>query len=169
MTLQNNAITGFQIDRSGNAFFNKLITNYNNISTVANGIPAEYAAVDLTAQSAAKTTTTLYAVPSTGAGQYRLSWDAKVTTVDAVSSTLGALTVVYTDPDGIVQTITAAAQIAAGTIATSSTGNTTAAVLLGLPLTLNCKASTNVTYAFAYVSNTPGQMLYNLHIRLEAI
>ncbi len=126
------------------------------------------ASVDLTAQAAAITTTTVYAVPASGAGQYRISWNAKVTTVDAVSSTLGALTIVYTDPDGVVQTITAPASIAAGTIATTSTGNLTTTVLLGLPLLLNCKASTNITYAMAYISNTPGQMIYNLHIKLDS-
>jgi len=144
-----------------------LITEYNGIATVANGVPAEYAQVNLTAQTAAITTTTLYAVPASGAGQYRVSWNAKVTTVDAVSSTLGALTIVYTDPDGIAQTITAPASVAAGTIATSSAGNTTTTVLLGMPLLLNCKLSTNITYAMAYVSNTPGSMAYNLHIILE--
>jgi len=124
-------------------------------------------AVDLTAQAAAITTTTLLAVGL--AGQYRLVWDAKVTTVDGTSSTLGALTIVYTDPDGVNQTITAGALIAAGTVATSSAANTTSTVLLGLPITLNCKASTNITYAFGYVSNTPGQMKYNLHLALEQV
>jgi hypothetical protein len=122
---------------------------------------------DFTAQSAAITTATLYAVPANGQGQYRLSWNAKVTTVGSVSSTLGALTIVYTDPDAVVQTITAAAQITAGTIATTETSNTTAAVLLGLPITLNAKASTNITFAMAYVANGANTMFYNLHMKLE--
>lgn len=130
-------------------------------------LAGEVVSVDLTAQSAAITTTTLFAVVA--AGQYRVVWDAKVTTVDATSSTLGALTIVYTDPDGVVITITAAALIAAGTLATTSTLNTTSAVLLGLPLTLNCKAGTNITYAMAYASNVPGTMNYNLHIKVEAL
>jgi hypothetical protein len=146
------------------------VVKYNGIATVGGGIPAEYAAVNLTAQTAAVTTTTLYAVPASGAGQYRVSWNAKVTTpatTGTVTSTLGALTIVYTDPDGVVQTITAAASVAAGTIATSSAGNTTATVLLGMPLLLNCKLSTNITYAMAYASNTAAEMQYNLHIVLE--
>lgn len=148
---------------------NALFTKYGNINTVANGLASEYAAVDLVGQTAAITTTTLYAVPSTGATEFRVSWNAKVTTAAGTSSTLGALTIVYTDPDGVVQTITAPASIAAGTIATSSTGNTTATVLLGLPLMLNCKALTNITYAMAYASNAANAMNYNLHIRLEAL
>lgn len=100
-----------------------------------------------------------------------MSWNAKVTTAattGGMTSTLGALTIVYTDPDSVVQTITMPASIAAGTIATTSTGNSTTTALLGLPLMLNCKASTNITYAMAYASDTAGEMKYNLHIKLEA-
>lgn len=146
-----------------------LLSTYNNISTVSNGVPSEYATVDLTAQGATIATTTLYAVPASGAGQYRLSWDAKITTVAGTSTTLGPLTIVYTDPDGVAITLTAVAQISAGTIATSSSVNSTSTVLLGLPITLNCKASTNITYAFAYASNAAGVMKFNLHIKLEAL
>ena len=128
-----------------------------------------YTTVDLTAQTAAITTTTLFAVPASGAGQYRVSWNAKVTTVAGVSSTLGPLTIVYTDPDAVVQTITASAQSNAGVIETSDSGNVTTTVMLGLPLQLNCKASTNITYAFAYASNAAATMQYNLHIKLEAM
>lgn len=123
--------------------------------------------VDLTAQTAAITTATLYAVPATGAGEYRLSWNAKITTAAGTSSTLGALTIVYTDPDGVAVTITAPASIAAGTIATTSAANTTGTVLLGLPLLLNAKASTNITYAFAYASNAAAAMNFNLHLKLQ--
>jgi hypothetical protein len=34
---------------------------------------------------------------------------------------------------------------------------------------LNYKASTNITYAFAYASNAAAAMNYNLHIKLEAM
>lgn len=144
------------------------VTQTNGIATTG-GQMGCVARVDLTSQTAAITTTTLYAVPSSGAGEYRLSWNAKVTTVGSVSSTLGALTIVYTDPDSVVQTITCAAQISAGTIATTSTGNSTTTVLLGVPMFLNCKASTNITYAMAYASNSANSMNYNLHIGLEAV
>jgi len=145
------------------------ITKYNNINTVANGVPAEYATVDLTGQTAAIATTTLYAISAIGAGQYRLSWNAKVTTVAGVSSTLGPLTITYTDPDGVVQTITAAAQSNAGVIETSDAGNVVTTVLLGVPMMLNCAASTNIQYAFAYASNAANVMAYNLHLKLEAL
>lgn len=145
------------------------VARYNAIATTGNGVPSEYATVDLTGQTAAIATTTLYAVPSTGAGQYRVSWNAKVTTAAGSSSTLGALTITYTDPDGVAQTITAGAQTSAGAIATTSTGNSTTTVLLGLPMLLNCKASTNIQYAMAYASNAANAMAYNLHIKVEAL
>jgi hypothetical protein len=145
------------------------IYNYNGVATVSGGVPAEYATVDLTAQTAAIGTTTLYAVPASGAGQYRLSWNAKVTAAAGTSSTLGALTIVYTDPDGVAITVTAPATSAAGSINTVNTGNSTGTVLLGFPLMLNCKASTNITYAFAYASNAAAAMNYNLHLKLEAL
>lgn len=150
----------------------QLITKYNNIATVSNGVPSLYAQVNLTAQTTAVSTTTLYAVPAAGAGQYRLCWNAKITTAattGAATSTLGALTIVYTDPDNVSVTLTSAAIIAAGSVATTSTANTTGTALIGVPQLLNCKASTNITYAFAYASNTANEMAYNLHITLERV
>ena len=155
--------------RPRNLYLGGLVAQYNGLTLLHSGVPSNVAAQDLTAQTAATGTITLYAVPA--AGQFRLSWNAKVTTpatTGAATSTLGPLTIVYTDPDGVAQTITAAAQIAAGTIATNSTGNTTTTVLLGVPMMLNCKTGTNITYSMAYASNTAAQMQYNLHIILEA-
>lgn len=143
------------------------VSNYNGIATVGAGIPSEVATVDLTSQNAAIVTATLYTV--TVAGQFRLSWNSKITTAAGTSSTLGALTIVYTDPDGVVVTLTAAAIIAAGTVATTSAANTTGTALIGIPQLLNCKAATNITYAFAYASNAANVMNYNLHIKLEAM
>jgi hypothetical protein len=146
-----------------------LVSNYNSIATVANGVPAEYATVDLTAQSAAQSTTTLYAVPASGAGVYRVCWSAKFTRAATTSSTLGALTVTFTDPDGVTVTQTCAAMNNSGGIVTAATSNSTSTVIMGIPLTLNVKASTNITFAFAYASSGTTTMQYNLHIRLEAI
>lgn len=124
--------------------------------------------VDLTAQTAAITTANINSI-TLPAGQYRVIWYAKVTTAAGVSSTLGPLTLGWTDPDAVGLAITATATTAGGGTATSSTGNTTTTVLLGVPVLLNVKASTNVTYAMAYTSNAANAMAYNLHIRLEAV
>lgn len=146
-----------------------IVSKYKNIATVANGVPSTVAVINATAQTAAISTATLYAVPAAGVGQYRLSWNAKITTAAGTSSTLGALTIVYTDPDGVAVTLTAAAVIAAGTVATTSAANTTGTVLIGIPQLINAKASTNITYAMAYASNAAAAMNYNLHIALESI
>lgn len=138
-------------------------------SGVYNAVATGIARVDLTGQSAAIANNTVYIVPSNGGGQYLLSWNAKVTTAAGTSSTLGALTVKYTDPDGVVQTITCAAQSNAGAIETTDAGNATTTVLLGLPVLLNCKANTNIQYAFAYASNAANAMHYNLHMKIQAV
>ena len=168
---------GGNLEVVGKLVCDKSVSIYGGLITVQSGISSEVATVNLTGQTAAITTTTLYAVPAappiTGAtGLFRVSWNAKITTAattGASTSTLGALTIVYTDPDGVAITLTAGAMIAAGSIATSSAANTTSTVLIGLPLFLNCKASTNITHAFAYASNTASQMAYSLNILLEAL
>jgi hypothetical protein len=126
------------------------------------------AQTDLTAQAAAISATNLVA-STPAAGQYRLSWNAKVTTVDGGGSTLGGATglvIAYTDPDGVAQSITAGALIAAGTVAINSTGNLTTTVLLGIPIMLNSGSAQVISFAFGYTSGG-GLMRYNLHLKLE--
>ncbi|HVI10221.1 MAG TPA: hypothetical protein VND65_18165 [Candidatus Binatia bacterium] len=141
----------------------------DNVGNGRNQTEPAVAYVDLTAQTAAIAATTLYAVPAAGAGLYRLSWYAKVTTAAGSSSTLGALTITFTDQDGVAQSITCAAQSSAGTIETTDAGNTTTTLLSGLTITINANSSTNIQYAFAYASNPASAMNYTLHIRLEAL
>lgn len=124
------------------------------------------AQADFAAQTAAQGPTTL--LNAVAAGEYELTWDSKVTTAGS-TSTLGPLTITYTDPDSVVQTITAAAQVPAGTIATSvANGTTTTGNLISMPLTLNVKAGTNIQFAFGYASSGT-VMNYNLHLRLKQI
>jgi hypothetical protein len=131
-------------------------------------MPALIAAqADFITQSAAITTTTI--LTTIAAGQYRLTWDAKVTTAGSVTSTLGALTVVYTDPDAVAQTITCGALVPAGTVATTvANGSTTTGNLIGVPIMLNCGAATVISIAFGYAANAANSMIYNLHVKLEA-
>lgn len=146
-----------------------ILNLYNNISTVGGGIPVEYAAVDLVGQTATIATVVLYTTPATGAGQYRLTWNAKVTTPGSVSSTLGSMIITYLDPDGTVQTVTAGALSHSGSLETTDTGNSTTTVLLGIPLLLNCKASTSISYQFGYTASAAASMVYNIHVKLEAL
>lgn len=141
--------------------------SYGGVALVGQGLGPEVAQVDLTAQAAAITTTTLYAVPAAGAGQYRVSYGAKVTTAATTSSQLGALTVTWTDPDGVAISSTVPVINNGGTVASTDTANTTSAHVNGFPLMLNAKASTNIQYAMAYASVGATAMQYNLHIKLE--
>lgn len=152
---------------AGQIAMNSIIAAYGGSNTVAQGVPAMLAQVNLTGQGAAIGNTVLYAVPATGVGLYRVSWYAKVTTVDAVSSTLGAVQVLFTDAtDSVALTDNMLGQTAAGAAAITATTNNTATVLWGTSV-IWAKASTNISYNSGYVSNTPGQMKYELHIKLE--
>ena len=141
------------------------VGTYNAIATVSQGVPAEYATVDLTAQSAAIGATTLYAVPATGAGMYRISWSATITTVDGAASVLGGTNgfqVVYTSPtDSVVKTTVPGNSV-------TSAANTTGTAVGGCEV-VYAKASTNIQYKYDYTSTTPGQMIYELHIKCEAL
>jgi hypothetical protein len=148
------------------------ITGANGFSPlVGNGAPLEVAAINLSGQTAAIAAATL-AYTTVTAGQYRVSWNSKVTTAAGSSSTLGTLTIFYNDvndPIGIQQTITCGAQTSAGAIATTTTGNSNTSVLLGIPMLLNCRAATGIYYSFAYVSSPANAMVYNLNIEIEAM
>lgn len=146
-----------------------LVSKYNNITTISNGMPSEYATVDLTAQGAAITATTLYAVPAAGAGMYRISFVAKVTQVATTSSILGGaggFQLLYTDANDsvVVTTPTEAFDSDNTTLAL----NTTQAYYAGV-LIVNAKASTNIQYQMGYTSVGATPMQYNLHIKVEAL
>ena len=146
-----------------------LATSYNGVSLVSNGLPSEIAKVDLTAQGAAITATTLYAVPSGGAGMYRVSWVATVTQVATASSVLGGTNgfqIVYTDKDtSVVKTMPGT--IVAG-VNTNSTNSTSTGTISG-SYVIYAKASTNIQYQMDYTSSGATSMQYNLHIKLEAL
>ena len=150
--------------QAGRIWFNTTVNQIRIWDGVESaGISAIVAKSNLTAQSAAITATTIYAVPSGGAGLYEINWSATVTTVDGSSSTLGGSTGLqakYTDVnDSVVKTTNP-------TTATISAGNTTG-TSIGGSVVAYCKASTNLQYIFGYTSNTPGQMIYDLNIYVK--
>ncbi len=140
-----------------------IISKYSAVATVASGVPSQVATVDLVNQSAAVTTTTLYAVPAAGAGLYRVTYYAKITTVGS-SSTLGGVNgfqVTWTDPT---DTTTPTATVA-DSLTQVLTGNTTTTADGG-SVVISAKASTNIQYAFDYTSSGTA-MQYKLSIRVE--
>jgi len=146
-------------------------TTYNNIATVSNGLPSIVATVDLTAQSATIATTTLYAVPASGAGQYRISWNSTKTRAATTASTNGTLTLTYTGSDSIVRSVTCPATNSVGTSVTFNNVNATASTgcLWGMPFIIDCKASTNIQYSFGYINSGVTTMQYDLRIKLESL
>jgi hypothetical protein len=143
--------------------YGSTITEYNGINTVSKGVPAEYAVSDLTAQTAAITATTIYAVPASGVGMYRVSWSAAITTAGTTSSLGGTngFQVLYTSPtDSVVKTTVADTE-------DTSSANTTGTAVGGSKI-VYAKASTNIQYTFDY-SSTGTAMAYELHIKVEAL
>jgi hypothetical protein len=128
---------------------------------------AALAAVDLLTQAAAVVATLLYAVPATQGGLYDIAFALKVTRGATTSSTLGALTISYTDAnDSVVQSVIALGGTQAGAAASTNAGNATTSVLQGR-VTVNAKAGTNITYAIAYASSGGTAMQYEAHLSVR--
>jgi len=130
-------------------------------------LPVEAAEVDLTAQTAAISATTLL-TPSVS-GLYRISVYLKVTRAATTSSTLGALTIAFTDAsDSVAQSLVVGLRTEAGATATTNAGNATSSKLVGQCI-VNAKAAVAITYAIAYVSSGTTTMLYEAHLKVEAM
>jgi hypothetical protein len=157
--------TGFQ----GSGF-----TRYNNIPTVSNGVPAEYAAVDLTAQGGNIGNTPAYALPASGAGLYRVSIYGVITRPATTSSTLPTACVLWTDRDSGGGTLQ---QIFNVTASGMSNGSNTLTTSESGTITVNAKAGTSINYAFgnactggsAYATSGATTMQYAAHIKVEAL
>lgn len=151
-----------------NGGFNNKITTYNQISTVSNGVPSELATVDLTSQTAAIASTTLYTPAATGL--FRISVYAKVTTA-ATTAALGGVagfTLGYTDgTDSVAQTAVMQMATEAGTAAIINANSTTSGKLIGTSI-IYAKTNVAITYAFDYASSV-GTMAYELHVKVEAL
>lgn len=148
---------------------NGVMTTYNSIPVVGNGFAVQYATVDLTAQAAAISATTLYSVPASGVGRYRVCFVAKATTAATVSSIIGGAAgfqILYTDPDDSVAVTSPLAALFNSTAAVLAL-NTTQAQYSGCMM-INAKASTLIQYQMGYTSVGATPMAYNLHIMLES-
>ena len=93
------------------------------------------------------------------AGLYRVSYHARITTPATTGAATSSLTVTIAWTDGTVgQSLAGAAM----------TGNTTTTRQSDVYL-IRADASTNVTYATTYASNTASQMKYSLDLILEHV
>lgn len=163
--------TLFDILGNGNVDMSSIVTKYNNISTVSNGVPAEYGTADPVTQSSAITATTICA-STLPTGMYRISAYEQVTRGASTSSILGGATgtvITYNDGDGnVAQTDTMALTTTAGAIAITSATNSTATNLAG-SLVIYMKTGTAVQYAIGYTSVGVTSMQYSAHLKCEAL
>ncbi len=141
------------------------VGTYNGVATVGAGVPSLVAAIDLTAQAAAIAAgTALYAVPAAGAGLYRVSVYAKITTA-GTTSILGGTSgfqLTWTDPT---DSTTPTAITFGDSSSQALNGNTTTTVYVTSAV-VACKASTNLQYGFDYTS-TGTAMQFKLSLKLE--
>ena len=128
---------------------------YELVAIVSSGAQQIGSTVNLTNQSAAIASTPV-PLPALANGLYRLSWYARVTAADGVSSSLG---VSFTWTDGGVsptKTFTALT----GDTTTTADGNQVIVLI---------DQNTPVNYATSYASNTPNKMHYKLSVQVEAL
>lgn len=148
-----------QFTINGSGVISKLV----GLTLAKNGVGGIVATSALTSQSAAIGATTIYAVGSTSAGLYRISYCASITTVDGTSCVLGGATgfqVKFTNAsDSVVKTSNPT------TVTSVSAVNATTTTVSG-DLYANCLASTNLQYLFGYTA-VGGQMRYDLEIYVE--
>ncbi len=156
---------------SGNIQLTNQISTYNNIATVSNGVPSELATIDSTGLTANVTASTLYAVPASGAGLYRISAYLVTTTAASVSSTMPNAQVVYTDSDSNTSvTLDVSPILGAAGLGQSGllTANAVGTVFSGT-VVIYAKASTTIQYQTVNYSSTAAGLAYALRMKLEAL
>ena len=117
--------------------------------------PSLYPAVSLVAQSASIGTTPI-PLPALATGVYRVTYYTRITTADAVSS---SLTITLSWTDGAVTCSLSGAAL---------TTNTTATVQSSTAM-VSIDASSPISYSVTYASNTPGAMKFKLIMLVEAV
>ncbi len=124
------------------------------------------AAVDLTAQSAAKATTLLFTPVITGL--YRVSINLKLTAT-GTSPVVGPVTITYTDGvDSVAQSIVMLLHSVTGAVVTTTVNNTTTTSNVNGSLVIYAKTGVAINYAIAE-SGTIGAGRWAAHLRCEAM
>jgi hypothetical protein len=160
-----------RVHHGGTLNIRTTVGKYKNIATVSNGIPSELATIDSTGLTGNVGATTLYAVPSTGEGMYRVSAYLVTTTAGSVSSTMPNAQVVFTDKDSnTTVTLDVSPVLGAAGLGQSGllTANTVGTVFSG-SVPIYVKASTTIQYKTVNYASTAAGMAYALRIKLEAL
>ena len=167
----NNLFTGSYFWIAGGQTLTALINQpstgqYTTVECIGTGVVPIYSPATvvssqvLTVQGAALSGIALFTPTQTG--QYRISWQAKVTRAATSSSTLGGATgfqIIYTDGfDSIAGTVQ--------TIASTNSGNNTQNATSGECI-INALAGSTVRYNFGYTSSGVTSMQYYIEINAE--
>jgi hypothetical protein len=145
-----------------------ILASYNGVATVSDGIPHLVAKIDLAAQAANISATTLYAVPAGGGGLYRISCYTVVTQAATSSSTLAQCYFPFYDKDTNVATNTAGITGAVTSNTVGLTQGTGTGTYTAGTTVINARASTNIQYGTVnYASSGATAMQYAIHIRVE--
>lgn len=128
---------------TGTILLHKKITNYNNITTSANGwgIPAIYGTGRSTAQTAAVGSVATYTVGAAD-GSFEISTNVNITTSTTHSF---SVTVAYTDEGNTARTQTMTFSQLNATLVSVITDATGAGPYVGVPLRIRAKAATAIT------------------------
>lgn len=147
------------------------LASYNGIPTVSGGIPSEVATIDSPGLTANVGASTLYSVPSSGEGMYRVNVYVVETTAGSLSSTLPNVQIVFTDKDSNVS-VTMDATPILGVAGIGQTGalnaNTIGTASSGV-IVIYVKASTTIQYQTVNYASSLAGMAYALRIKLEAL
>jgi hypothetical protein len=123
------------------------------------------AKADAAAQAANIGATTLYAVPASGAGTYRVSCYIVLTRPATTSSTIPQCLMAYTDSD---TSVVEASYITLGTNTNNTVGSTNVWATSIPTVIMQVKALTNIQYSTAgYASSGTTTMQYSFHVKLE--
>jgi hypothetical protein len=152
-----NKATVFQTDSNGK------ITRISNIPTAGtNGVTPIVAVINATAQGANIGSSTLYAVPASGAGLYRVQCLVTLTRAATTSATLPGCSVNWTDNDSVTSPGFQAV------VASAVTNTAGAGGWNSTPLIVNLRPSTTIVYqTTGYASSGATTMQYSIHITLE--
>lgn len=132
-----------------------------NVSAYVPDVGGSLATIDLTAQTANISATTLYAVPSGAFGLYEVESFVIVTQAAGTTSFMPGVNVVFTDNDNNTSQFLR--------ISASDNGNTLTTFGQGV-VVINVKDSTTIQYStLSYASSGSPVMQYALHIRIHKV
>jgi hypothetical protein len=141
------------------------------IDAASVGAAGEIAKIDSTGLTANVGVSTLYAVPATGEGFYRVNAYVVETTAGSVSSVLPNVQIIYTDKDSNASVTIDATPIlgAAGLGQTGALNANAGGTVSSGVIAIYVKASTTIQYQTSNYASVAAGMTYALRLRLELL